>query len=180
MHHHARHVRAASAARGEQIAALHHAHARALERRVAGRAHADPHTIEDACAFAWAQLLAYQPKREHIFAWLRTTALREAWLLAAHERLEVPEAGGPTTTHDRRLEGGGADPEQALAVRELLAELAALSPRRRRILALQTAGYSYAEIEAITGDGPRAIDRQLRRARNQLERRGAKTPRRRA
>lgn len=165
---------------GGDEARLYERYAERLLHAVRNQVFAPEATIEDACAFAWAQLLAYQPKREHIFAWLRTTALREAWLLAAHERLEVPEAGGPTTTHDRRLEGGGADPEQALAVRELLAELAALSPRRRRILALQTAGYSYAEIEAITGDGPRAIDRQLRRARNQLERRGAKTPRRRA
>jgi hypothetical protein len=45
--------------RSEQIAALHAAHARELERRVARRARADPRTIEDACSFAWMQLITH-------------------------------------------------------------------------------------------------------------------------
>ena len=45
--------------RFELIAALHHEHSRRLERRVALRARADPQTIEDACSFAWLQLLTH-------------------------------------------------------------------------------------------------------------------------
>lgn len=48
-----------SSARNEQIAALHGEHAFELQRRVARRARADPPTIEDACAFAWLQLLTH-------------------------------------------------------------------------------------------------------------------------
>ena len=34
-------------------------HARELERRVARRAQAEPQTIEDACSYAWLQLLTH-------------------------------------------------------------------------------------------------------------------------
>jgi hypothetical protein len=61
----------------ERIAAIHRAHASALESRVKQRAHAAPRTIEDACSHAWLQLIAHpdvdllQPRRA--LAWLAQT-----------------------------------------------------------------------------------------------------------
>src|SRR3954451_3783916 len=44
-------------------------------------------TIEDACSFAWAQFLQYQPDRELNWrGWLFRTAQREAWMLDAQAR----------------------------------------------------------------------------------------------
>lgn len=45
--------------------------------------------IEDACAFAWMQLVGCQPERATAFAWLRTVAIREAWRLSRVERREA-------------------------------------------------------------------------------------------
>src|SRR3954454_10726219 len=39
-----------------------------------------PQTVEDACAFAWAEFLRYQPDRSRNWrSWLFRTAEREAW-----------------------------------------------------------------------------------------------------
>ena len=39
------------------------------------------HTVEDACAHAWAQFLRLQPDRDSCEGWLVRTAEREAWAL---------------------------------------------------------------------------------------------------
>ena len=165
--------------RGDE-AELYELHAERLLGQVRAAVFASETIIEDACAFAWAQLLAYQPARDNVFAWLRTTALREAWRESARERREPTGLLESATDHDGRVEGSGPQPEETVIAREAVRAIRRLAPRRRRILELHVAGYSYAEIEAMTGDGWRVIDRQLRRARNQLEGRGAKQRRRRA
>lgn len=74
-------------AHSERVAFLHAEHARALERRVSVSA---PQTIEDACAFAWLQLLT----RPHVavargpalLRWLEQTATREAWRIEARSK----------------------------------------------------------------------------------------------
>ena len=74
--------------RGDE-ATLYERYARRLERSVARALGADREHAEDACAFAWAQLCATQPeRREELFAWLRTTAIREGWRLAQLARRE--------------------------------------------------------------------------------------------
>ena len=74
--------------RGDE-AALYERYARRLKRSVARALGADRGHAEDACAFAWAQLCATQPeRREELFAWLRTTAIREGWRLAQLARRE--------------------------------------------------------------------------------------------
>jgi len=42
--------------------------------------------VEDACLFAWLQLLRRQPDRDHIRGWLCTVARRETWRLCAEAR----------------------------------------------------------------------------------------------
>ena len=75
----------------ERVAVLHDEHARALGRRVSRRASVSaPQTIEDACAFAWLQLLT-RPQLELVrgaalLRWLEQTATREAWRIEADGR----------------------------------------------------------------------------------------------
>ncbi len=70
-------------------AVLYERYARRLERSVARALGAEREHAEDACAFAWAQLCATQPeRREELFAWLRTTAIREGRRLAQLARRE--------------------------------------------------------------------------------------------
>ena len=56
-----------------------------IDRDVGAR----PQVVEDACAFAWAELLARQPERTSIVGWLRVVARREAIRLARCDRVTV-------------------------------------------------------------------------------------------
>jgi DNA-directed RNA polymerase specialized sigma24 family protein len=50
-----------------------------------------PQTVEDACAFAWAQFLEHQPDRTRNWrGWLFRTAERQAWLLERQARENMP------------------------------------------------------------------------------------------
>jgi hypothetical protein len=77
-----------TATRLERIAVMHREYARALERRVARRARAEPQTLEDACSFAWMQLITH-PSIDldgpscGALAWITQTAVHEAWRLEA-------------------------------------------------------------------------------------------------
>jgi hypothetical protein len=54
-----------------------------LMREVGRRVlHDMPDTVEEACAFAWAQFLRRQPSREQNWhGWLFLTAMRQAWAI---------------------------------------------------------------------------------------------------
>ena len=53
----------------------HHPRLRSHVRRLVRTSRAN---IEDACSFAFLQLLRHQPDREHVYGWLLRTATREA------------------------------------------------------------------------------------------------------
>lgn len=136
---------------------LHHAR---LRREVAGYTGGDAELVEEACSFAWAQLIRKQPERPTVLAWLWRVAVRELWRLqrveAAQHAAREPraEACSPMETRQRWLEA--------------LDALGALRPRQRRIVALRASGHSYDEISAATGDSWRTVDRQLGRVRKRL------------
>jgi RNA polymerase sigma factor (sigma-70 family) len=138
-----------------------------LERIVKTVTSAASETVEDACSFAWVQLLQRQPERENILAWLRVVAVHEVYRLWRKAGSEVPTE--VAANGDRAVEGfdSGAQRAQLLAV---LQAMEALPDRRRRIFQLHVAGLKYAEISAATGEGPRAIDRQIKKARDSLRR----------
>ena len=142
-----------------------------LLRAVARQASAPAVVIEDACAFAWAQLLRYQPQRDNIAGWLVTVAVREAWKLSARQRAELSDE---LEQHDRyaHLEEIGAALDGQIAAREALRAVAELPERQRHLLARQAAGLSYDEIAAETGDSWRTVDRQLGRARARIREAG--------
>jgi DNA-directed RNA polymerase specialized sigma24 family protein len=71
---------------------------------VRGKVYTSGATIDDACSFAWLQLMRTGPDRGHtLFAWLRTTAVRETIHLDSRiRRTQLPgkahiEEGGRVT-----------------------------------------------------------------------------------
>ena len=117
--------------------------------------------VQDACAFAWLQLLVHQPDRTTIFAWLKTVAIHEAWQLARRERREA--------SVDAEAAGAG-EASAALEARDALGSLAHLPERQRRYLSLFIAGYSYDEIARLTGVTYTNVNKHLARARATLRR----------
>jgi RNA polymerase sigma factor (sigma-70 family) len=141
-----------------------------LVRVVEGAIRAPRQVAEDACAFAWLQLLRTQPEREAIFAWLRVVATREALrVLKAQSRYaefdEDSVESVPTSA--------AADTELPLKVeaREALEHIAALSPQEVRIFSLHVAGLSYDEICDETGYSWTQVNRHMVRARSRLRER---------
>ena len=105
--------------------------------------------VDDACASAWSQLLACQPHREFIYAWLRQVARREAIRLDAASRRTVeldldthPGLAGrmrsPAAAH--------RSAESAQGLLEVRERLAVLPADQREIVFLRAAGWRYADI----------------------------------
>ncbi len=141
-------------------------HANRLLAAVGATVRTSPVNVEDACAFAWLQLVRYQPERRSAFGWLLTTAIREA--------IKLDRGGRRVVDLDRLADHPVPDPRQELDHRlETLAarqgiEEARLRPRERRLIALRAIGYSRAQMAELTGDSHRTLDRQLGRAQRKL------------
>lgn len=147
-----------------------------LLRVVRAATRATPETVEDACSFAWVQLLRRQPERTNVVGWLRVVAVHEVYRLWRKTRREYSldatwPVSGPGASS--ALEVAGASTPVVAERAELtsvLGEIADLPERRRRIFELHLSGLSYREIGEVTGEGPRAIDRQIKKARARLRR----------
>lgn len=117
--------------------------------------------IEDACSFAWLQLLRCQPRRDAAFAWLTKVAIREGWRLAKQARRDhrlelLPE------DDERRHEP--IDTELRMRARDALETLAALPPRQRTYVSMLIAGHTYDEISTATGSSRTIVNKHLARA----------------
>jgi DNA-directed RNA polymerase specialized sigma24 family protein len=141
-------------------------HSARLLSAVSAAVRTSPVNIDDACAFAWLQLLRYQPDHQVTFGWLCKTAIREAIKLDRRARrlVELDRLGEHPANDlghelDRRLE--------LLAAIQTIDE-ARLRPRERRLVALRGLGYSRRQMSELTGDSFRTLDRQLGRARRKL------------
>ncbi len=140
-------------------------HARRLQAAVSRSVRTSPANVEDACGFAWPQLIRHQPPRAAALAWLRTTAVREAMQL--HRRTaravsleQVAEvAADPMLGPEGRL-------ELIIATEQVRA--AGLRPREAQVLGLRVARYSRRQMAELTGDSHRSVDRQLARAQRRL------------
>jgi DNA-directed RNA polymerase specialized sigma24 family protein len=84
--------------RGDEPELFRRHHGRLL-RLVARDTGAPPALAEDACSFAWLQLLRDQPERERIVGWLRVVARHEAL------RLQRQQWGTPRWRCQRRRAG---------------------------------------------------------------------------
>ena len=154
--------------RGDE-AQLYRDHHAELERAVRRAVHGPDACVEDACSFAWLQLLRLQPDRATVFGWLRTVAIHEAWRLTQRERRDGHLEAIPAWTE----RCGSDDLHSDVAAREALATLAALPERQRRYLALFVAGYSYVEITQLCNASRTNVNKHLVRARSSLRRRSA-------
>ncbi len=98
---------------------LHHGRLLRVVRRCVGGSHA---LIEDACSFAWLQLLAKQPERgPDLLGWLCTVAIHEGYRLSRLERRQD------------RLDVGAGRGDGALFRAELVEDLrACLSASKKR------------------------------------------------
>lgn len=152
-----------------EIGELYRVLAKPLERIVRSGVHAPQPVIEDACQFAWTRLVVHRSRvgREGVLGWLAKTATREAFkLIGRHGRelsLDTEVGAGVGGLFDLRP-GPGDICEQ----RERLSALGALSPRQQRLLWLYGFGLSYKEIATRDLCTPRAVERQLKRARASL------------
>ena len=125
---------------------LYAEHAVKLRHFVASRVETSDANLDDACGFAWTQLVATPPRRKgSIFGWLATVAIREAWRLHAVESRDAHD-GGEVILDALESRGATAGPEDWIAVDEVAKALRTIHPRKRRMLLLHAAGFSHREI----------------------------------
>jgi RNA polymerase sigma factor (sigma-70 family) len=154
------HVTAGPELRGDE-ADLFLAHHEQLLRYVARAVPQYPSHVEEACAFAWSELLRLQPRRDRVVAWLAVVARREAIRLAQRARRELCAADPGA----RPLWASDRDLTRTLDTRAALQLVATLPARRRAVLGLRLGGYSHVEIAGALQMTPRTVQRQLTRAR---------------
>ena len=153
----------APARRGDE-AELFERHAARLLRVVRGAIGGRHHVAEDACSFAWLQLLRTQPEREATFAWLCVVAVNEARRLLKGQARQA-ELDEDDVASLPSPAGKGTDLQLTIEVREALEHIAELSAQQVRIFSLHVAGLSYDEICAATGYSWTQVNRHMARAR---------------
>jgi RNA polymerase sigma factor (sigma-70 family) len=123
--------------------------------------------VDDACAFAWSQLLACQPRRECVFAWLRQVARREAIRLDGAGRRTVeldfethPELAG----HMRSPAAAHRSAETAQGLLEVRERLAVLPQDQREIAFMRAAGWRYGDIAECLHITEARVNKLLARA----------------
>ena len=136
-----------SSDRLEQIADMYAKHDDELHRLVRsrqfGHGHISPLVVDDACSFAWTQLLTHDyvnlgPPRWRALAWLRTCAVHEAWRLHRIEYRAAPivNATVDAITAERDT---GAPSAAELAEQHARLELVKQIPERPRRFLLRLA-----------------------------------------
>lgn len=138
----------------DDVEVLYRARADYLQRLVAHDTSARDDVIDDACQHAWSSVLAHREGVEGrgAFAWLARTAVREAWRLICRNSSWEPIEGAVE-----------AAPHEVVELRDRLHQLRRLPPRQQRLLWLQGAGLSYAEMALHEGVTRRTVERQLLR-----------------
>jgi RNA polymerase sigma factor (sigma-70 family) len=157
-------------ARHRAAAELFAAHAAAI-RAAARRVSLCGDDADDACQRALIILLTKAPalSRPALLRWMRVVTRREA--LAVRRARERLLAGGGGETLDLRPTERLATSERAERRAEAvdrLRELTVLKPDERRAIVLQARGYSYAEIQEITGWTHTKVNRCLAEGRARL------------
>jgi DNA-directed RNA polymerase specialized sigma24 family protein len=140
--------------RGDE-ANLYRDHSAPLRAAVRHFVCAGDEVVDDACSFAWLQLMRHQPNRDTGFAWLRTIAERDA--------RERTIEHLPLEDEPRR-----GDLSRETEARDALRALAALPARERSYLAFLITGHSYNEIARHHRVTRSAVNRHIARGRRHL------------
>lgn len=148
--------------RQDAIAAFYTLKAAELQRAIRRAISGPDARVEDACSHAWCQLLSHDEVTLDArgFSWLYVVALHEGYRLGDRARREV------TIDSTERLPG--RETSDRTLHRERVALVRSLPARKRELVVLQGAGFSYAEIARMTGNSLRTVDRQLRRAKKAI------------
>lgn len=157
--------------RRARAVALLEAEERAI-RRTARRFSLCPDDAEDAFQRAVLILLtrAPEPNRpEGLIGWMHVVTRNEA-LAVRRQRTRLLAGGDPDARAEEASEAPGpaAVLEQRERADEVRSRLRRLKPAERRAIALQAAGCSYAEIQAITGWTYTKVNRSLAEGRAEL------------
>ncbi len=151
-----------------EIAHLYGQHQRDLQRAVAAVVRAPRELIEDACQSAWTTLLRSRPRRATWFAWLRVVAIHEAYRLCDAHRDARLEALAHSEGWDSVI-AGHVTLDDTIEARRALRLLADLPARQREDLSLLVAGFTYAEIQQLTGGRTYTnVDKHLKKARARI------------
>jgi DNA-directed RNA polymerase specialized sigma24 family protein len=139
------------------------AHANRLRRTVRRIVNTSDANLDDACAFAWTQLVAKRPRRETVFPWLVKVATREAIRLDKRERRWAD-------ADDQVIGDVAADAstEHRALLFDIVNGLERIHPRRRHMLLLHAAGFTCDEIAADHGINPSRGRALVYKARLQL------------
>lgn len=153
--------------RRARIAALYARYHQPLSHQVYHQGSANRAIVEDACSFAWMQLITHETVQldPMPFAWMLTVAKRQAWNL---QRRELP-----TDPDDLRVlsdaHGHRSPAADELAEHhERLALVDEIPERPRRFLMRLSVGYSYDDIAAIEGASYSTVNKQVTRAKRLL------------
>lgn len=126
---------------------LYAEHAIKLRRFVGGRVTTSDANLDDACGFAWMQLVEVRPSRgASIFSWLATVAIREAWRLHRLERRDARD--GDEVILDEMESPAASTAADRIALGQVAEVLRTIHPRKRRMLLLHAAGFTCDEIAA--------------------------------
>jgi RNA polymerase sigma factor (sigma-70 family) len=151
------------------IANLYRALGRRLER-IVGSGVPAPDVVDDACQFAWTQLVSRRDRVSHESAltWLTTTAVREAFRLIQRSERELSRDALLEALGECALFGMATGADEWFETRGRLLGLAGLPARQQRLLWLRAMGFSYAEMAAHEGCTRRTVERQLLRAKGAI------------
>jgi DNA-binding transcriptional MerR regulator len=133
--------------------------------------YARPHTVEDACAFAWTKFLQKQPSRDDNWrGWLFRVAQYEAFAIErkARDRQEQPIF----TLRDEIVAADARPIDEEVELRGVaraaLVVMSQLRSRLRRIVELRAAGFTFSEISEITGDSRTRVAQLATIARDEI------------
>jgi len=147
---------------------LYEEHAAKLRRVLGSRVATGDANLDDACGFAWTQLLATRPALDQIFAWLLTVATREAWRLHRLERRQAGDGDDLVPVEAVASPTADAHAEDRVQLDEAVQAVKTLHPRKRRMLVLHVTGFTYEEIGREYGVSTERARELVYRARLQL------------
>lgn len=165
--------------RTTEIALFYAREARSLHHAVARSVAAPVAMVEDACSQAWVQLLRHDEIElgPGGFWWLYVVARREVFKLSGRARRE--EAGGSASEVGAQgallAEDVGDTVERRAEHEARVRLLESIGERKRRMVVLQAAGFSYDEIAQACGDSLRTVERQILRGKRALTAAGGGT-----
>ncbi len=158
-----------------EIGDLYVAYAARLAQIVRFNVRAPETVIEDACQFAWTQLLHHRARvrRDAVRAWLTRTATHQALKLVRREDRELSLDAILEPAHALARAGLTGTLEELIEQRARLESIGRLPQRQQRLVWLHGLGFSYSEMARDCGYTPRTVERQLLRGKRRLRSVGA-------